>query len=252
VIIAMVRRINCWHNTSMRMDFLRKWLADEIARAKATGHGKINQGALARHLGITDSELSRFLSGKRKELTLEQLMAAAEFLGTDLPEQLFASQKLYVKKAPLRGTIAAGILRVREMNASAHISNIAYLPIDTFSEYEQYVYQLVDDHAQDYAPNQACVIFVDFSKARDRPQHGDIVRVEEKVLVSGRTKTREMTEATLRRVEVTRTNITLRRLSSTHPDLTDITYDPEEKTIRIADLAIGYIVITAEAGTPKS
>lgn len=247
----MVRRINCCHNTAMRMDFLRKWLSDEVARAKAKRGGKINQGALAKHIGITDSELSRFLSGKRKELTLEQLMAAAEFLGTDLPEQLFASQKLYVKKAPLRGTIEAGIARAKEMNASAHISNIAYLPVDTFSEYEQYVYQLVDDHAEDYAPNQAYVIFVDFSKARDRPQHGDIVRVEEKVIVSGRTKTKEMIEATLRRVEVTRTNIILRRLSSTHPDLQDITYDPEEKAIQITDLAIGYIVITADGGTPK-
>lgn len=229
----------------MRIEIIRKWLAEEIPRKGA------KQGEVADYIGIAGGELSRFLAGKRENLTLDQIFLAAEFLGSEFPEDLFANKKLYVKKVPLRGTIAAGILRATNMEVPESISNIPYLPTDIFGEYEQYAYQLIDDSAEDYAPSQAFVIFVDFARARGTPKDGDIVRIEQTYLVSGRLKTQEVTEASLRRVEFTRDGILLRKLSSRNPNDQDIAYDPEDKGLVIRDLAIGYSVVTVDRPARK-
>lgn len=227
------------------MDLLRKWLADELKRTRK------RQGALARHLGISDSDISRFLRGGRKQLTPDQAFQAAEFLGAPLPQDLFANKRLYVRKAPLRGVIVAGILRAKDMEPPDIISNIPYLPTTAYSELEQYAYQLTDDSAQDYAPANAFVIFVDFMLARGKPQHGDIVRIEQTVITSGRLKTQEFIEASLRRVDTTRGNVVLRKLSSSNPHIHDVSYDPDDKSLAIRDLAIGYYVMTAEVTPAK-
>jgi transcriptional regulator with XRE-family HTH domain len=229
----------------MQTEILRKWLRDTLKRKK------LSQRALARHMELDDSEISRFLSGARKHLTLEEINLAQDFLNEDLPEDLFANKKLYVKKAPLRGTIAAGILRAIEMSAPAYVGNIPYLPTSIYSEYEQYAYQLMDDHAEDYAPTHAFVIFIDFAAVRDVPRNGDIVRIEEKHTISGRTKNREIIEGTLRRVEVTRNGTILRKLSSTNPNVQDIPFDPNDKRTFIRDLAIGYFTLNSEEPSVK-
>jgi hypothetical protein len=232
----------------MQMDILRKWLTEELEKGKRTGKSK---GALAAHLGMHNSDISRFLRGDRKRITEEQALLASEFLNAELPKELFANKRLYVKKAPLRGTIEAGILRAKAMEPPVVVSNIPYLPTNSFSTLEQYAFQLSDDSAEDYAPPNAFVIFVDFHDARTTPLHGDIVRVEQVALISGRLKTQEFIEASLRRVEVTRTGIMLRKLSDKNPHVQDLTYDPSDKSLTIRDLAIGYYVMTAEATPAK-
>lgn len=228
----------------MAIDIIREWLVYGLKTAKARD-SKITQTALAQHLGMTNSEMSRFISGKRKQLTLEETLKAAEFLNIGLPEALFDFTKLYVKKIPLYGELAAGLLQATPMSAPSFIGTIPYLPVDIFEGLEQYAYQLKDSHAEDYAPKNSFVIFVDFQKVRERPQHGDIVRIEEKITTSGRVTTREMIESTLRRAEVGHRGIMLRKLSSEDPNVQDIPYDPSDEAVVIRDLAIGYVVITA-------
>lgn len=230
----------------MQTEILRKWLRDTLKRKK------LSQRALARHMELDDSEISRFLSGARKHLTLEEIGLAADFLNEDLPQELFANKKLYVKKAALRGIIAAGILRATEMSVPAYVGNIPYLPTSIYSEYEQYAYQLMDDHAEDYAPPHAFVIFIDFAAARDAPRNGDIVRIEETHTISGRLKNREITEGTLRRVEITRNGTILRKLSGTNPNVHDIPFDPNDKRTFICDLAIGYFTLNGEETATKT
>lgn len=232
----------------MQMDILRKWLTEELRKGKSAGK---TQGALAKHLGVHSSDISRFLRGERKRISEEQAFLAAEFLNSELPKELFANKRLYVNKAPLRGTIAAGILRAKDMEPPASISNIPYLPTKLFSDLEQYAFQLVDDSAEDYAPANAFVIFVDFGHARTAPLHGDIVRIEQMVRTSGRLKTQEFIEASLRRVDVTRGGIVLRKLSANNQHVHDLPYDPDDRSLRICDLAIGYYVMTAEDPSAK-
>lgn len=224
----------------MRIEIVRKWLNDEIAKQKA------NQGRLAEHIGIAGGELSRFLSGKRENLTIDQIFRASEFLQVGFPEELFADKKLYVKKAPLRGTIAAGILRAKDMEPPNSISSIPYLPTELFGDFEQYAFQLADDSAEDYAPPQAFVIFVDFNKARKSPEDGDVVRIEQTYLISGRRMTQEVTEASLKRIKVNGSRVILRSLQSRKADVPDIEYDPSDTALVIRDLAIGYYVMTAD------
>lgn len=228
----------------MNMELLRRWLAAELVTKNVT------QGALADHLGMAHSDISRFLNGKRKQITMEQAMKAADFLKSDLPDEMFGSRRFYVKKAVLRGVIAAGILREDNMKIPAAIESVPYLPSDNFSEFEQYSYQITDNHAEDYAPPQAFV-FVDFNSARDVPRNGDVVRIEQTYTIPGRFKNRQVTEGTLRRVEITPEGVVLRKLSQTNEHVLDLPYDRADERMVIRDLAIGYFVITADRKIAK-
>ena len=225
-----------WHTLGMRMEILRKWLTDQIRNRR------VAQGALAKAMGMSDSELSRFLSGKRKQLTVDEIAAAAEFLESDLPEEIFVRPKIYVKKAPLRGVISAGVLRAEGMEAKASLSAIPYIPTEEFAHLSQYAYEIGDTHAEDYAPANSYVLFVDFNEARGAPLQDDIVRIEQSFLISGRLQTRHIVETTLRRVDMSDGQIMLRSLSQ-DPNIQDLIYDPADTSLVIRDLAIGYTVL---------
>jgi transcriptional regulator with XRE-family HTH domain len=226
-------------NVDMRMPIVVAWIQDQL---KERG---VAQEALAEHIGIHPSELSKLLKGKRKGLTIEQFAKAVEFFGGNIPDGLFDSPRIYVKKAPLRGGLSAGVLRAKTMISKGALAEVPYLPTAEFAQLEQYAYQLEDNHAEDYAPAFAYVIFVDFHKARPKPLNGDIVRVEQRFAVSGGKASMEVTESTLRRIEIAGDRVILRKLSSTIPYVHDITIDSNSQNPKICDLAIGFFVVTA-------
>lgn len=210
--------------------------------------------ALAQHLGKNPSQITRLLrphqataskSGKKAAgLTVRELGQIFQFLGVDLSRDIFvAPRKLHVKLAPLRGYVAHGVWRERDMFPSSVLKEIPFLEIPEFTHLDQYAYQVVDTHADQYVPQDAFILCVDYGLARSEPKHNDIVVIERRNSFPAATRNVVTFERAIRKVDCSGPEVTLRALTS-EPDVDAVPYTGDRPDMRISDLVLGWISLS--------
>ena len=233
------------------MQFDEEIIALILETLKAQGK---SQSALARHLGKDPAQVTRLLKPKRTgdgkptkksaELTLREMQQIFQFLGLELSREMLVSRKkVSVKLAPVRGMVAHGVWREREMLVKTNRRDIPFLAVPEFDELEQYAYQVIDRHAEQFVPPDAYILCVQFSEARTQPKRNDIVVIERQSAFSAATRNVIMTERALRKVLIEDGKIVLHALS-TDQDVDDISYDPTVPDVKIADLVVGWISLS--------
>lgn len=227
---------------------LIQFILEELDRQDKTKSG------LARHLKKHPSQVTRLLHPKRAEdgkgtkqsaeLTVRDLGKIFEYLELDFSPDIFVSRrKVSVKLAPLRGTVAHGVWREREMLPKSTIKEIPFPDVPEFSHLEQYAYQVIDSHGEHFVPQDGLILCVQFSGARSEPKNGDIVVIERQTTLPAATRNVIATERALRKVVIEKGRIILRPLTS-DKQVDEIVYDPTSPNVRIAELVIGWISLS--------
>lgn len=179
---------------------------------------------------------------EQRNLKIEDLDQMLRFLGMEFSHDiLVARRKVYVKFAPLKGVVAHGLWREREMS-SVKIPEkpieIPSLPIAEFAHLDQYALQVVDSHAEKYVSQNGYIVCLDFLKARGAPKAEDIVVIERQVELPAATRNVTLLERAVRKVTPSEGGFTLTPLTE-NPAVDSIQYDPSDTKVRITDLVIG-------------
>lgn len=174
--------VGAWSAASGAM--LKQWLRDALDTS-----GK-SQKALADHLGIDPTAVSKMLTGVR-QIKADELVRIARFLGVDGPSM--SAQNLPTVDVRVTAIVAAGVWR--EPRGGAMLFEGVPIPAVPSPKYKGMTQKAVRVDGTDFArtiqPGRY-VIYVPASEARRKPQPNDIVYI---------TRQRgDLVEHTLRRV----------------------------------------------------
>ncbi len=230
---------------------LRIFILEELARQDKT------LLALAQHLGKDSSQMTRLLRPKKTkdgmatkgsaELKVKDLEKIFQFLGLDISrDMLVAPAKLYVNFAPVKGTVAHGIWRERDMLPKSSLQEIPFPRIPAFANLDAYAYLVIDSHAQNYVSEGSYILCVKFAEARSQPRNQDIVVIERQTTVPAARRNITTTERAVRQVVFQNGSVMLKAMT-TDSQVDDIMYDPTNPQVRIVDLVIGLFSLTPNA-----
>lgn len=209
------------------------------------------ESELAVFLGVHQSQISRMFKPRRdgvepkgkkpRELKVKELEKIFQWLGVPLSKDIMvAKRKHYVNLAPLRGTLAHGVWRQKEMLPKTGLREIPFLPVGEWAHLEQYAYEISDTHAEHFSGAQSFVLCVSYAQARGHPTNNDIVVIERQNVFPGGKGNVVAIERAVRKMVEDHGHFILKSLSS-DPEVDDIAYDPSDTSIRITDLVIGTV-----------
>jgi hypothetical protein len=218
------------------------------------------RSALARYMGKAPSTITKLFAKidphrsavgdegrEQRNLKIEDLEQMLRFLGIEFSHDvLVASRKVYVTFAPLRGTVAHGIWREREMLSKQGEDTriqIPSLPISEFAHLDQYALQVADTHAEKYVSQNGYILCVDFLLARTSPKHEDIVVIERQVKVPAATRNVCLIERAIRQVVIEGSDVLLKPLTDS-PNVDEIRYAADDQQVRITELVVGSFLLS--------
>lgn len=236
--VAMAQKVRI--NPLMTQDYqnrVRDWARANLKRLR------MSQAELARRIGMKDSSyLNHSMRGKRNFKPLE-IASMEKIFEQQFPkskaEQFEVAQERKSARTVALGEIIASGFREKIMVTGAQHTEIPVVTKPRYIDMPQEAWLIIDDSADLWLGPGVYLIVVDYFAARPSIQIGDKIVVKRHHPILAGQGDFDTAQNTAREIAEDDRGIVLKSLSS-NPNIRDIVYDPDDKTVIIHKLIIGF------------